>query len=132
MVLTPSRRTGEAGIALLRERLGGLPAAIWDMTGDNPYYAYLAVADAFLVTANSVSMISEAAATGKPVHILELAGGDGKFARFHAAMQASRHHPAVSPAHIESWRYAPLDDTARAGAALRALVLDRLERRRAA
>jgi len=126
VVLTPSRRTGEAGLALLRERLQGLPAAIWDMTGDNPYYAYLAVADAFLVTADSVSMISEAAATGKPVHVVELDGGDAKFARFHRAMQeAGITRPFAG--NIESWAYLPLDDTARAGAALRALVLDRLK-----
>src|SRR5439155_16017696 len=63
-VVTPSRRTGAAGIALLRQRLAGLPAEIWDGSGDNPYYAYLAIADALLVTADSVSMVSEAAATG--------------------------------------------------------------------
>jgi mitochondrial fission protein ELM1 len=130
VVLTPSRRTGEAGIALLRERLKGLPATIWDMTGDNPYYAYLAIADAFLVTADSVSMISEAAATGRPVHILGLAGGDAKFARFHQVMrEAGITRPFAGQ--VESWKYAPLDDTARAGAALRALVLDRLKARTA-
>ncbi|HWB47971.1 MAG TPA: mitochondrial fission ELM1 family protein [Stellaceae bacterium] len=124
-VVTPSRRTGAAGTALLRERLAGLPAAIWDMTGENPYFAYLAVADAFLVTADSVSMVSEAAATGKPVHIIELDGGDAKFARFHAAMrQAGITRPFTG--RIESWRYPTLDDTARAGAALRALVQERL------
>ncbi|HWD59578.1 MAG TPA: mitochondrial fission ELM1 family protein [Stellaceae bacterium] len=128
VVLTPSRRTGEAGLALLRERLAATPAAIWDMTGDNPYYAYLAVADAFLVTADSVSMVSEAAATGKPVHIVSLDGGDAKFARFHQAMrEAGITRPFAG--RIEAWRYPPLDDTARAGAKLRALVLDRLEAR---
>src|SRR5580704_17835811 len=129
VVLTPSRRTGAAGIALLRERLAGLPASIWDMTGDNPYYAYLALADAFLVTADSVSMISEAAATSKPVHILDLAGGDRKFSHFHEAMRAAG---ITRPfrGQIESWSYAPLDDTARAGAALRALVLGHLQARR--
>lgn len=127
-VVTPSRRTGEAGVALLRERLAGLPASIWDMTGENPYYAYLALADAFLVTPDSVSMISEAAATGKPVHIIELDGGDAKFARFHQAMQqAGITRPFAG--RIENWTYEPLDDTARAGAALRALVLDRLRAR---
>ena len=124
-VVTPSRRTGEEGVALLRERLAGISATVWDMTGDNPYFAYLALADAFLVTADSVSMISETAATGKPVHIIELEGGDAKFARFHQAMrEAGITRPFTG--RIESWRYAPLDDTARAGAALRALVLDRL------
>lgn len=131
VVLTPSRRTGSEGVALLRERLQGLPVAIWDMTGDNPYYAYLAVADAFLVTADSVSMISEAAMTGKPVHIIDLDGGDAKFARFHQAMRETGITRPFT-GRIESWRYPPLDDTARAGAALRALVLDRLNARGAA
>src|SRR5207248_760731 len=132
-VVTPSRRTGEAGLALLRGRLAGLPCAIWDGTGDNPYYAYLAIADALLVTADSVSMVSEAAATGKPVHILHLAnnrwGGDAKFARFHAAMgEAGITRPFAGQ--IESWSYRPPDDTARAGALLRERVLARLEQRR--
>ncbi|HTW50709.1 MAG TPA: mitochondrial fission ELM1 family protein [Stellaceae bacterium] len=130
VVLTPSRRTGEAGLALLRQRLQSLPAVIWDMTGDNPYYAYLAVADAFLVTADSVSMISEAAATGKPVHVIDLDGGDAKFARFHQTMQEAGITRRFA-GRVESWTYQPLDDTARAGAALRALVLDRPQGRRA-
>jgi uncharacterized protein len=129
VVLTPSRRTGAAGLALLRERLVGLPAAIWDGTGDNPYFAYLAVADSFLVTADSVSMVSEAAATGKPVHILELEGGDAKFARFHAVMrEAGITRPFLG--RLDRWTYAPPDDTARAGAALRDFVLARLGERR--
>jgi mitochondrial fission protein ELM1 len=124
-VVTASRRTGELGLSVLRERLGGVPGVIWDGTGDNPYYAYLAVADALLVTADSVSMVSEAAATGKPVHIIGLAGGDAKFARFHETMRkAGITRPFAD--RIESWSYAPPDDTARAGAALRAMVLRRL------
>jgi uncharacterized protein len=128
VLLTASRRTSEAGVALLRHRLADLPGAIWDGVGENPYFAYLAVADALLVTADSVSMISEAAATGKPVHILELDGGNAKFARFHAAMRAAG---ITRPfcGRIESWSYPVPDDTARAGAALRALVLQHLARR---
>ena len=127
-LVTPSRRTGEAGLALLRDRLKGVSASVWDGTGDNPYFAYLALADAFLVTADSVSMISEAAATGKPVHILGLDGGNAKFSRFHAAMQAAGvTRPFVG--RIESWSYPILDDTARAGAALRSLFLSRIEQR---
>ncbi len=124
VLATASRRTGPRGIALLRERLAGLPGEIWDNTGDNPYYAYLAVADHLLVTADSVSMISEAAATGKPVHIIELDGGDAKFARFHAAMRAAGITRPFAGT-LETWSYTPPDDTARAGAAVRALVLER-------
>jgi mitochondrial fission protein ELM1 len=128
VVVTPSRRTGPAELAVLRDRLAGLPSAIWEGTGDNPYFAYLALADAFLVTADSVSMISEAAATGKPVYIMELSGGDAKFARFHRAMrEAGITRPFAGE--IEEWSYAPPDDTARAGAALRDLVLARLAER---
>jgi len=129
-LITPSRRTG-GGISLLRNRLGGLSVLIWDGTGENPYFAFLALADAFLVTADSVSMISEAAATGKPVHILGLDGGNAKFSRFHAAMQAAGITRPFD-GRIESWSYAIPDDTVRAGAALRALVLSRLEQRECA
>jgi hypothetical protein len=129
-VVTPSRRTGDAGLRLLQERFAGLPGVIWDGTGDNPYYAYLAVADALLVTADSVSMISEAAATGKPVHVIELAGGDAKFARFHRAMRDAGVTRPFTGA-IERWSYRPLDDNARAGAAVRELVMTRLAQRRA-
>jgi uncharacterized protein len=123
-LVTPSRRTGRAGLDLLRDRLQGLSASVWDGSGENPYFAFLALADAFLVTADSVSMISEAAATGKPVHILELAGGNDKFARFHAMMRrAGITRPFAGQ--IEAWSYAVPDDTARAGATLRALLLRR-------
>lgn len=135
VVVTPSRRTGTDGIALLRERLAGLPAEIWDGSGDNPYYAYLAAADAVLVSADSVSMISEAAATGKPVHVFGLEprlGGraDAKFLRFHEAMRTAG---IVRPfaGRIERWSYRPPDDTGRAGATLRALVLERIAERHA-
>jgi uncharacterized protein len=128
-LVTPSRRTGKNGLKLVQDRLVGLPAAVWDWIGDNPYFAYLALADAFLVTADSVSMISEAAATGKPVHILELEGGNAKFDRFHQLMrQAGITRPFRG--RIEAWSYPIPDDTARAGAALRALVLDMRDRRR--
>lgn len=129
-VVTASRRTGAAGLALLRERLAGNAATIWDGSGDNPYYAYLALADVLLVTADSVSMISEAAATGKPVYILGLEGGDGKFDRFHATMKNLGITRAFA-GRIESWSYRPLDDNDRAGAALRQLVAARfVERQR--
>jgi mitochondrial fission protein ELM1 len=127
-LVTPSRRTTAAGLALFGERLAGLPAKVWDGVGDNPYFAFLAVADAFLVTADSVSMISEAAATGKPVHILALDGGNAKFARFHRQMQqAGITRPFAG--RIENWSYAVPDDTARAAAVLRQLVLSRIGRR---
>lgn len=128
LLLTPSRRTGERGLRLLRERLRGLPAEIWDGTGENPYFAYLAFADAVFVTADSVSMVSEAAATGKPVHVIDLPGGNAKFARFHDAMRrAGITRPFAG--RIEHWTYRVPDDTIRAGERLRDLVQGRIAAR---
>jgi mitochondrial fission protein ELM1 len=76
-------------------------------------------------------MVSEAAATGRPVHILQLDGGDAKFSRFHAAMrEAGITRPFAGE--LQSWSYDPPDDTARAGRAVRELVLARLAERQEA
>lgn len=44
----------------------------WLPGGSNPYQAALALADRFIVTNDSASMLSEALSTGKPVNIFEL------------------------------------------------------------
>jgi uncharacterized protein len=125
LAITPSRRTGAGHEALLRERLRDVPAYIWDGTGDNPYFGLLGLADAIVVTADSVNMVSEAAATEKPVHVVELAGGSAKFARFHKAMEdAGVTRPFRG--RIEQWRYRMPDDQDRAAA----LIRERLARRR--
>lgn len=125
LMVTPSRRTGPAAETLLRARLQGLPAFVWDGTGENPYFGMLGLADAAIVTADSVSMVSEAAATGKPVHVVPLEGGSAKFDRFHQAMtQAGISRPFRGE--IEHWTYTPPDDNARAGAAIRDLLARRL------
>jgi len=78
-----------------------------------------------LVTADSVSMVSEAAATGKPIHIVDLEGGSQKFARFHGAFRdAGISRPFAGT--IERWRYAPPDDTERAAAEIRRRLTTRL------
>src|SRR5689334_13228354 len=125
LAITPSRRTGAAAEQLLRERLAGLPAFIWDGAGENPYFGLLGLADTVLVTADSVSMVSEAAASGKPVHVVDLDGGSAKFARFHAGMRAAGITRPFTGA-IEEWRYSPPDDTARAGSEIRRRLATRL------
>lgn len=42
---------------------------------DNPYLGYLALADSFIVTCESMSMLTEACATQKPVHMFDLHTG---------------------------------------------------------
>jgi mitochondrial fission protein ELM1 len=118
LAITPSRRTGAQNEGVLRERLAGRSTVIWDGAGRNPYFGYLALADQIVVTCDSVSMVSEACATGKPVHVFDLPGGNAKFERFHSLLrdQGITRPFTGSPAH---WTYPPFDDTARIGAEIR-------------
>lgn len=109
LMITPSRRTGAENMSILQDALRGTNSYIWDGQGDNPYYGMLGLADAILVTCDSVNMVSEACSTGKPVMVIELPGGSDKFRRFHQAMRddgMTRPFRGV----IEKWNYAPLDD----------------------
>jgi uncharacterized protein len=119
LMVTVSRRTGAENTAILRDHLAGLPCRFWDGAGDNPYFAMLGLADAVIVTADSISMISEACATGKPVHIIELEGGNRRFADFHRML---REDGITRPfdGTLAGWSYAPLDCTAVAARAVRA------------
>lgn len=63
-----------------------MPHVLWTGEGPNPYYAFLGLAEAILVTADSVNMVSEACGTGKPVHIIPLEGGSRKFRRFSSSI----------------------------------------------
>lgn len=124
ILLTPSRRTGAEVEAALREALAQTPAYIWDGTGENPYLAYLALADYIVVTADSVNMVSEACTTGKPVFVVELEGGSRKFRLFHEAMRAGGYTRPFA-GKLERWSYPALDDVGRVAQEIR----DRLERR---
>ena len=118
LLITGSRRTGAANIELLEKALEGQPAFISDGGGDNPYFGMLAHADAFIVTCDSVNMISEACSTGKPVHVVMLptpgrrADGRDKFSRFHRRLQESGRIRAFD-GRIETWTYEPLREMER-------------------
>ncbi|MEO6028959.1 MAG: ELM1/GtrOC1 family putative glycosyltransferase [Candidatus Binatia bacterium] len=74
LLVSTSRRTPEDAARVLVESLT-VPAYVhhWSPDGGpNPYAAYLALADAFIVTADSASMLTEACGTGKRVWIADL------------------------------------------------------------
>jgi mitochondrial fission protein ELM1 len=81
--ITPSRRTSPELLQMLKNYLKDFSYEIWDGTGDNPYHAYLALADQIIVTQDSVSMISEACFTGKPVYIWDVERNASKHREFH-------------------------------------------------
>jgi mitochondrial fission protein ELM1 len=121
LMLTTSRRTSRDTVAKIAERLAGTAADLFFGDGENPYLGILAWADAFLVTADSVNLACEAAATGKPVHIFPLSGGSGKFRRFHQGLER-RGIAREFSGRIEQWSYTPLDETGRAAARIQALL----------
>ncbi|BBK44551.1 hypothetical protein STVA_45710 [Allostella vacuolata] len=124
LLVTASRRTGPAAGAILRQALAGPGIAFWDGQGDNPYLGYLALADAIVVTSDSVSMPSEAASTGKPIHIFELPGGSAKFTRFHDHFRALGITRPFD-GRLDPWSYRPPDDAGRVADAIRQRLADR-------
>ncbi|SMF75402.1 hypothetical protein SAMN06265365_12952 [Tistlia consotensis] len=118
LLVTPSRRTPTAALAALKAGIGETPSLIWDGSGENPYFAFLGLADALVVTADSVNMLSEAASTGRPVHLADLPGGSAKFRRFHRAMLEGGYLRPFA-GRIEQWSYPRLDETARVAQAIR-------------
>lgn len=71
LVTTSGRSPAFAG-KVLETTLADVPhhLFLWGEAGpENPYFAYLAQADEFIVTGDSVSMLTEATATGRPVAI---------------------------------------------------------------
>lgn len=123
LMVTFSRRTDAEVARAIREALAGFDAEIWDGEGDNPYFGYLGLADRVIVTGDSVNMVSEAAATGRPVQVIRLpiSGRAEKFERFHAAMER---RGATRPfrGRLENWDFQPPNDTERAARRLRSLL----------
>jgi mitochondrial fission protein ELM1 len=118
LLVTPSRRTRADSLAAFARAIADVPHLLWDGTGDNPYFAFLALADAIVVTEDSVNMVTEAAGTGKPVYVQALPGRSARLARFHRLMRA---RGATRPfeGRLESWTYAPINDTELVASAIR-------------
>ena len=102
------RLIGELGGSLLISNSARTPPAAWrallaqlsvprfthdyGQAGvDNPYLGMLGIADRFIVTGDSVSMLAEACAMGKPLHIFDLEDPSGPWWR-----------------HRHNYRYRPL------------------------
>ncbi len=118
LALTTSRRTGPAVTRLLTDAVTPLGGYVWDGTGDNPYFGLLALADAIVVTADSVSMVSEAVATAVPVLLAELPGKSRRIGLFTQGLIDDGRVRRFA-GRVERWPVSPLDDTAAAAAEMR-------------
>ncbi len=112
LAVTTSRRTGRENEDVLREHLKAAPLFFWNGTDENPYFGLLALADAIVVTSDSVSMVSEACATGKPVHVFNLGESNKKLHKFHGSLlDAGVTRPFEG--RLEQWSYDPPRETQR-------------------
>ena len=111
LVIVPSRRTPEAAVANLRKRFGAAHF-IWNGEKENPYLAALALSSHIVVTGDSVSMVSEATATGKPVLVefLQEKRAARKFRAFHESLQAAGIIRRFT-GELASWVYEPPQPT---------------------
>lgn len=128
LMVTTSRRTGvEATQALM----GALPSPsdvfLWGQsTGENPYFGYLAMADAIIVTGDSVSMVSEACATTAPVYIY---GPDALVAPKHARLHRHLYGLGMAEKLSESfstWTHPPLNAANDIAGMIRLSLADRV------
>jgi uncharacterized protein len=112
-LVSTSRRTPvELHEALMR--LASPNIVVWDNEGANPYLRFLAAADAFLVTEDSITMTCEAVATGKPVYCFPLARTPGdrldKFKRLHDALQHEVQVTRPFQGVLDAYPYTPIAD----------------------
>lgn len=118
LALTPSRRTGAAAMAAITAALPEHGAYVWNGSGENPYFGLLGLADAIVVTVDSVSMISEAVATAAPVMLAPLPGRSRRNRLFVEVLARSgRVRPFTG--RFQHWKVEPLNDTAEAAAEMR-------------
>ncbi|MFO1070109.1 MAG: ELM1/GtrOC1 family putative glycosyltransferase [Geminicoccaceae bacterium] len=79
LLVTSSARTPAKALAAFEATLDA-PAEVYRWRKDateNPYFGFLALADRMIVTCDSMSMLTEACVTRKPVFIFDLLRGEG-------------------------------------------------------
>lgn len=126
LMVTTSRRTGPAAESALLAALPGPKDVFrWGDAGENPYFGYLGLADAVIVTGDSVSMVCEACATPGPVYVFAPEGMVApKHARLHKALYAEGYARPLDGA-IGDWRHPPLDPAAAIAGRVRELLAAR-------
>lgn len=122
LIITSSRRSDPVAVAALRRDCDPARTFLYTGEGENPYPAMLGLADAVIVTEDSVNMASEAASSGLPVHVFRVSGPSPKATAFHAAL-AARGIARDFEGRISHWNYTPLAEADRIAAEVEARLL---------
>lgn len=113
--LTTSRRTSAETEQKILQKLSYAPVRhrvhSWrNKNQENPYLGFLACADVFVITGDSVSMMSEAISTGKPIYIY---APDGSCSEAHRRFHQSLYKKGIARPLIQKnftlWKYPPLN-----------------------
>ena len=72
LIITCSRRTDNKTKNFIANYFNGEDNWVWNGQNDNPYEDILNNSNFFIVTSDSVNMISEASSTGKPIYVYKL------------------------------------------------------------
>ncbi len=125
VVATCSRRTDPEAARVIRAAITQAGGFCWDgITGENPYFGILSCAHIMGVTADSVSMLSESAFTGRPLWMLPLPGHNAKLARFHQKLRADGHARTFEGL-LEDWQAVPLRELDRILPSVREMLVSR-------
>lgn len=128
VLISGSRRTGAHNMSYFEQRFKERSNIfLYNNVGKNPYLGMLGLAEKIMVTDDSVSMISEACYTGKPVYLLRLPEQQQRrkideFIR--SALQ--RQHVRYYDGSLESWDVLRLNETQRIIPELKALLKPRI------
>jgi len=117
VLVSYTRRTPAHARDVMTPILSALPGIVWDGNGENPYFAFLAAADAILITEDSTNLATDAATTGAPVFVLPMAGRSAKLQNFHRDLE-SRGLARPFVGNLTAARQPPLHETDRAAAEL--------------
>ncbi|KAG0459633.1 hypothetical protein HPP92_022761 [Vanilla planifolia] len=123
-----SRRTPQkVSDIILREFVDEPKIYVWDGKGPNPHMGHLAWADAFVITADSISMLSEACSTGKPVYVIGSERCTWKFSAFHRSLrERGLVRPFTGMEDLSKfWSYPPLNDAAEVASRVREALAER-------
>jgi mitochondrial fission protein ELM1 len=125
LMITTSRRTPKPAEDLFRAFAFNSGADFFAneaRDGPNPYLAWLAQAEAALVTEDSTNMMTDVAFFGIPMHLIKLEGRDTKFDRLHAAF-IERGAARWFGGSLTSWTYEPIRDAMEIAEAIQARLI---------
>ena len=113
LIVIPSNRTPEKIIQFAKEYFGKNHLIV-DTVDKQSYLSSLALAKYIIVTCDSISMISEAALTGKPLYVATIPAirSDKRFQKFRNLLEGMNIIRKLED-ELDTWNYEKLDETNR-------------------